>query len=107
MLNSKTSSDIFNFLDIDAKVNFAKSINQLDEPIKSECLEYMEKKPYRWAYIVYKAQEANKLKSEDLKEISNIAIDLEMNEIETSISDKRYATSKVDDMMKSFIKLEN
>ena len=63
LLNSKTSSDIFNFLNIDAKVDFVSKIDELDKTVKPKCLKYIKKKPYRWAYIVYKAQDADKLDS--------------------------------------------
>ena len=107
LLDSKTSSEIFNFLNIDAKVNFIKSIDQLGENLAPNCMEYIKNKPYTWAYLVYKGQEANKLKPKELKEISTVAKDIQKEDIETLISDKRSATSKVDEMMKSISKLEN
>ena len=107
LLDSKTSSEIFNFLNIDAKVDFIKSIDQLGETLTPKCMKYMKSKPYTWAYLVYKGQEANKLKPNELKEISTVAKDIQKEDIETLISDKRSATSKVDEMIKSVSKLEN
>ena len=107
LLESKTSSEIFSFLNIDAKVDFIKSIDNLGESLQPKCIKYMKNKPYKWAFLVYKAQEANKLQANELKEISTIAKDIEKDDMETLISDKRSATSKVDHMMKSFSQLEN
>ena len=107
LLNSETSKEIFSFLDINAKVDFIRSIDQIDESLKSECIEYMKNKPYRWAYIVYKTQKAYKLESEDLDKIAVVMIDLEKDEHETLQSEKFYAPSRVDDMMKSISKLED
>ena len=106
LLNSKTSHEVFNFLQIDEKVEFIQFFDNPEHHGRKKYLPILKKKPFAWAYIVYKSQNLKRLQEKELKEIAKIADKIAKEDIEVPKFDQRSKTSKVDHMMVSLSKLE-
>jgi ankyrin repeat protein len=88
ILNNKTSHDMFNYLSLDEKIEFMKWLASKDRKYYKIYRKHLTKKPFRWAYLVYRSKSLINVSGREAEELQKIGEDIKQEELEMPEDDK-------------------
>ncbi|CAI2363054.1 unnamed protein product [Moneuplotes crassus] len=82
ILNNKTSHDIFAYLPFDEKIKYMEWLASEDRKYAEIYKKALMQKPYRWAYLIFKAKNIEEIEDDEAKELKKIGDDVKEDEFE-------------------------